>query len=325
VVFGLGNEQAYNIHFVLMYVIASMSAAVFATAMFYLLFLVLHGAKPQPLFLVAATLCWALAIGARPNMLFCGIVFLPLFYHLSRTWPATRLLLTGAACAVFPAAVCVALLWYNHARFGRMLDFGLDYQVAIDADYTALPRFSLRYLPAGLFDYLFMPWRPSVDFPFLFPQPPRFRFFDPSGVDERYMGLLFAIPLLAYGALWPKFVKPKPLKLFALMLTLGAAAVFCLLVCHEFIQFYYFLDFTTPLFLLMAISLLAYRASHGAALAKSRLFWIVTAYTLYMGFAISIIGETNGVHTFQTYPPTPAGEPWLPDGETTDTASWLKN
>ena len=76
----------------------------------------------------------AACAGARPPMVLCAAVLVPLFIGLlleRRTRLPLRL--AEAACFLVPAAAgAAALMWYNAARFGDPLQFGAVYQITVN-------------------------------------------------------------------------------------------------------------------------------------------------------------------------------------------------
>jgi hypothetical protein len=158
---------------------------------------------------------WAIGIGAslavmmgcRATYVFpAGAVAALAFARESgrglRLWPLRRSALAAAGLAV---AGGVALLLYNHARFGRWLEFGQSYQLwGMDERHSA--HFSLGYAPFNIRVFFFS--LPSLGpyFPFLHPYwPDAF----PRGyisIEEMY-GVLFMLPvhlagLAALGWAW---------------------------------------------------------------------------------------------------------------------------
>ncbi|HEX4140416.1 MAG TPA: hypothetical protein VHY09_08720 [Candidatus Methylacidiphilales bacterium] len=323
-VFGVGYAQGFSIHLVTIHNIAQETALLLIMAMFYLIFLALHAGRGQVALVVLAAACWGAAVGSRATLLPYGVVFLPVLYHILKGRPLIQSGGTVLAVMIPPLIVGALLAWYNQARFGNPLDFGIAYQLE-NRTYTPGPYFSLRYFPMGLTHMLLMPPRPSSDFPFLFPDPPTHAFFNARMGSSKYIGALFALPILLYGFLPLGPLDRPPLRFFRRLLMLSGAIMLAVLSCYCVIYYRYFMDFLTPVFLLMAVGLLAHKPASAPGLGARLLFWGAALWTLYMGVALSLIGEINGLHNFHTYPPPAIGEPWLPDGETTEPPTWLKN
>ena len=110
--------------------------------------------------LAAASLAYGLAVGARPSLLFGGIILLApvlqAWREKRRVWP----LLLAAVCPM--VAIGAGLMIYNALRFDNPLEFGQRYQLPL----TVHHQFSLRYLwfnfQVGFLD----PARWSGRFPF---------------------------------------------------------------------------------------------------------------------------------------------------------------
>jgi hypothetical protein len=122
--------------------------------------------------LAAASLAFGLAVGARPSSLLGAVILLlPVMaaWRERRRDPRAagpgplRLLLAATG----PLLLCgVALLWYNHRRFGNPLEFGEHYQLASDRQ-GAVRHFSLGYLAFNLRVYFLEPVRWIGRFPFV--------------------------------------------------------------------------------------------------------------------------------------------------------------
>ena len=179
--------------------------------------------------------CWALATGAALALLMgcrvaclfgAGAVALALFARgevsgkrSARPWRAA---LAGAAVS---AAGGVALLAYNHARFGSWFDFGLSHTL-FGEDYRGIRFSSLSFIPFNLRTYLFSLPAFGPYFPFLHPfwsdaTPPGF-----VGFEEMY-GVLFMMPvhlagLVAFG--WSQRNRSLP-GMRAVRITLGAGCL----------------------------------------------------------------------------------------------------
>jgi hypothetical protein len=146
---------------------------------------------------------WALAmgialgllIGCRVTYVFAAAAILLLmlgdFGDSRRPWSSAAL----ASGIVTLAGL--ALLLYNHVRFGRWLEFGQSYQLWGD-DYRNLRFFDPRYLLFNARTYLVSIDSPSPFFPFVRPLLPLDGPVGYMGVDEVY-GALASIPVQGVG------------------------------------------------------------------------------------------------------------------------------
>ncbi|MBP3867429.1 MAG: cytochrome C oxidase Cbb3, partial [Eggerthellaceae bacterium] len=134
--------------------------------------------RPEGWYL-AGSLCMALVVGCRPQLLVLSCVAFPLFW---RRYITKRRLFTpeGArefACLIGPYFVVAAgIMWYNWARFGSPTNFGANYNLTVHD----MPKrgFALGRIATALFAFFIQP--PTVDgtFPFLLP----------AVFDTSYMG-----------------------------------------------------------------------------------------------------------------------------------------
>jgi hypothetical protein len=157
-----------------------------------------HDSGGRARWAVAAGAALAFMIASRVTGLFSAaailaLVLVPAAPGGARAW---RWRAFAAASSVVLAAG-VALLAYNHARFGRWLEFGQSYQLWGD-DYRGKVFLSLRYVPFNLRLYLLSIARPSPYFPFVQPAlpvdgPPGY-----LGIDEIY-GVVFFAPIQFAG------------------------------------------------------------------------------------------------------------------------------
>ncbi|MEG0990473.1 MAG: cytochrome C oxidase Cbb3 [Gordonibacter sp.] len=134
--------------------------------------------RPEKWYLLGS-LCMALVVGCRPQLIVLSLVAFPLFW---RTYITKKRLFTprGArefACLVAPYAVVAAgLMGYNYARFGALTDFGANYNLTVN-DMTKRG-WNIGRLAPALFSYFLQP--PSVSGVFPYIQPALF--------DTTYMG-----------------------------------------------------------------------------------------------------------------------------------------
>ncbi len=181
----------------LFYEVAILANIAFTMAGLWCLTMVwLRSEKPLR-WLAAASLCAGLAIGSRPTvgpgaLLALGAVAIWVCWQRRRVKPeasAGCLLRVGIA-AGGPVVLCLtALAWYNWARFGNPIEFGLSYQQGSNPDGFS---FTLGSLGKNLQLYYLTP--PSVGwyFPFFAPGD------NPAGINrEQVHGQFLFLPLMA--------------------------------------------------------------------------------------------------------------------------------
>ncbi len=131
----------------------------------------LHNPKRRVLWLLSASLAYGLAIGARPSLLFGGIILL---LPVIRAWRAATelnsrrragLLLVAAVGPIM--LVGLGLMVYNYLRFESPFEFGWHYQLTGSCKQDAPQQFSLRFLWFNLRYYFLEPMRWSGHFPFV--------------------------------------------------------------------------------------------------------------------------------------------------------------
>ncbi len=145
----------------------------------------------------AGSLCMALVVGCRPQLVLLSFVAFPLFW---RRYITKRRLFTskGArefACLVVPYVfVASGIMWYNWARFGSLLDFGANYNLTVHD----MPKRGLavgRIAPA-LFAFFIQP--PTVDgtFPFILPAVFDTTFMGQTVREATFGGIFACLPVL---------------------------------------------------------------------------------------------------------------------------------
>jgi hypothetical protein len=251
--------------------------------------------------LALASLCFGLAVGARPPLVAAALVFVPVYLAFRATLPRRGLLLALLA----PLGVCGLLLaLYNQVRFGSPLEVGTKYALAGFNQHTA--HFgAASYVVPGAWYYLLSPPRPTILFPFLQVAPPPESF--PGTLPANYQsfeltaGLLPMAPIVVFlGALpWIWRRRPKLLgSLGAPLLILAGAGVFGLLFLSY--EFYatterYEVDFAT-LFLFGALAAWLALSVHLRGWSR----WLVriggallALWGCFAGLAISFTGYAN--------------------------------
>ena len=142
-------------------------------------FRALHAPRRVEAWLAAAGLCFGLAIGSRPTYFFATTALaLPLIYwwwcgraeQEGRWWPVAGWWRRAIAAVAPLAAVGVGLAWYNYARFGSVVEFGVSYELS--GVYEGKMRhFSASYVPLNFYRYFLAPPRWTGAFPFLAIEP----------------------------------------------------------------------------------------------------------------------------------------------------------
>jgi hypothetical protein len=172
--------------------------------------------------MLAAGVCWALAIGSQftqvlPVMLILLICALFLGSGAQAGLAHSKVLVAiGMLCAPV-ALMLLGLAWYNMARFGSILEFGYRYQLAVvnlHEHYREI--FSPLYALPNLYNYLLNPFHLDSTFPFLIPQYGSVLAGVPLEIPHIYYteaitGLLLTAPLLVY-ALVPFVAKARELR-----------------------------------------------------------------------------------------------------------------
>ncbi len=145
----------------------------------------------------AGSLCMALVAGCRPQLLVLSCVAFPLFW---RRYITEKRLFTGAgarefACLVAPyAAVALAIMGYNAARFGSPTDFGASYNLTVN-DMTRRGFNLGRILPA-LFAYFLQPPCVTGVFPYVQPAPFDTTYLGQTIKEATFGGIFACLPVL---------------------------------------------------------------------------------------------------------------------------------
>jgi hypothetical protein len=112
-------------------------------------------------------LAGATRINLLPSVVILALAILWRIYTISKK--RLDISISAMAAVFLPLSlVACSLLWYNHARFGSIFEFGHRYQLtgpSLPADYKDVS--SVTYIVPNLYTYVFRP--PSLDreFPFL--------------------------------------------------------------------------------------------------------------------------------------------------------------
>ncbi|HTP02147.1 MAG TPA: hypothetical protein VMJ64_12305 [Anaerolineales bacterium] len=163
--------------------------------------------RPSDRRLALASLLWALAIGARADLLL-PVAFLVIaasaWLLAANDWSPR------AFTRLIPAAVILAcagaiLAWYDWARFGSPFETGYYYQLStlhLQQNWGA--RFSLSYIPPNLYSYVIGPASVTHEFPYLhatYVRPPLFLFGRRTDfyASQWVTGVLWMFPFAVFG------------------------------------------------------------------------------------------------------------------------------
>ncbi|MGN0593329.1 MAG: hypothetical protein ACI4JQ_08790 [Ruminococcus sp.] len=167
----------------------------------------------------AASLLLALAVLCRPTLAvycICAAIFLlmaiPRFKKDGEMYQSGRFAKNGTRyliCAFLPM-LCLAgvQMWYNTARFGSPMDFGIQYSLTIN-DFTK-SQFHFQFVWMALFNYLFNTPIFSAEYPFIHTEFQDMQtggfFYIDCPATSNTSGLFFlALPVFAYflaGKAW---------------------------------------------------------------------------------------------------------------------------
>jgi len=220
--------------------------------------------KRQVMWLALASLAYGLSVGARPSLLFGGIILL---IPVARAWcaatePGSRrrvgLLLVAA---VGPAMlVGLGLMLYNTLRFDSPFEFGWHYQLTSCQNNSA-QQFSPHYLWFNFWFYFLEPMRWGGHFPFLQTAPlsPL-----PSGywvVEGPYCGILSDYPLVWLALAVPLIWRSRPAAEVSVLRWFAAAVLLLVATCAFTLCLFfsagsrYELDFLPALMLLAVMGI----------------------------------------------------------------------
>ena len=120
----------FLLHRSFFYETVNLGGLMFCTA--GLLLLLKYHDSQRKLILAGSCLCFALAVGCRPILLFSSVL-VPLFLwqEVQQRWKENKAQFVVWLMVIAAPYIMVAipLMWYNYARFGSVLDFGPKHQV----------------------------------------------------------------------------------------------------------------------------------------------------------------------------------------------------
>ena len=146
---------------------------------------------------LAGSLCMALVVGCRPQLVVLSLLAIPLFWRLFIT---EKHILTPQGrrefiCLLAPYfVIAAALMIYNYLRFGSFSDFGANYNLTVN-DMTKRG-FVLGRIPPALFTYFLQPPMTTGVFPFLQAAPFESTYMGQTIKEATFGGIFACLPLL---------------------------------------------------------------------------------------------------------------------------------
>jgi tetratricopeptide (TPR) repeat protein len=247
----------------------------------------LHDTEQRCRWLMAASVTYGLALGARPSLLFGAVILL---VPVLRAWRERQPIRAALMAATVPITLIgLALMLYNELRFDNPAEFGLRYQLTEEPQLTR-QYFHLRYLWFNFQVYFLEPARWSTRFPFVHEinAPPW-----PAGYArvENPFGVLTNIPLVWLALAAPLAWRNRPgqevsiLRWFTATVALLFGICALTLLFFESAIFRYEVDFLPALVLLAVIGFLGLER----ALAGQRVWRraMHCGWGLLLGFSVA--------------------------------------
>jgi hypothetical protein len=218
--------------------------------------------------LAAAGLLFGLSLGCRPNYLFGAVALLVPIAAAATQRPAEcsylRAFLRSCFATFLPTLACgIAILAYNHARFGLFGEFGMHFQLAGER-VTDLKAVSAKYILPHYFEYLLSPGVWQSYFPFF------------ASTAGKPYGILRYLPwtwLLLFAFARPPSGPAISRRYFAMMVGLVAWTNLTLLSCFFGTTARYPGDFAQAMVLLAGVGALAAGEWSSAAPARRWVSW----------------------------------------------------
>ena len=161
------------------------------------------------LFYFLGSLCMALVIGCRPQMVVLSFVAFPLFWRTYITKQRIRTVegATEFACLIAPYVLVIAgIMWYNAARFGSPFDFGSSYNLTTN-DMTRRG-WDLGRLAPALFAFFLQTPTTVGTFPFIEACP-----FDTTYMGQTIKEVTFGGVFACLPVLWLLLLAPRAIRM----------------------------------------------------------------------------------------------------------------
>jgi len=190
------SGMLYLVKFPTFYSLPIMCGLAFSIWGLYLWLRGRSSARPEGWYL-GGSLCMALVVGCRPQLMVLSLLAFPLFW---RRYVSERRLFTASgarqfACLIVPYVLVIAgVMWYNAARFGSPFDFGANYNLTVH-NMTKRGLAFGRIAPA-VFAYFLQPPCADGTFPFLMAVPFDTTYMGQTVREATFGGIFACLPVL---------------------------------------------------------------------------------------------------------------------------------
>jgi len=278
------------------YSIVSSAGFMFVVAGAYLLLKSVEKENTNLKTLFFACLCFALAVGCRPNLVFASLM-VPVFLWKRRSWELLALV------AVPYIAVAIPLCMYNYARFGSIFDFGFKYNMTNlnTAAHSLMDPIgkAVRIFISSM-SYLFDVNVYSFSFPYVECVPPRDNWFKYTVVrfHDKGCGMInFPVVLCLFYFIKSVFARCKPDTFFvsSILLVIAAILIFLDSLLVGF-SGRYTIDFA--IFILLPSLFCAYhlcdeRVCDYRGVFRLKAVYVMLAFSILVGLALFATSITN--------------------------------
>jgi hypothetical protein len=301
---GLGNICPFLLRRPDVYEVAISCAFAFLQLGFLFFYIGMRNPPAAPAWLIAAMVCIGTSVGARPTYAFASLVFYTVgVFSIWKTCKDGSWKRSAALLAAPLLVIGIVLSWYNWARFGNPLEFGLQYQLAS----IEMGKIGFFYLDNAAFNLWFnflAPLTWTETFPFVDAFQPDIYIGHYYGL-EKVAGMFQVTPILLFGlAVLPFYRREvrsglgQPLLFILLLLAGSAAAIFAPLLFVSGATFRYFVDFVPACLLLACLMVCHLYCLPSKGKFKQCCFNTVTIILLLVSCSNAVLLSFTGYYNF---------------------------
>lgn len=264
--------------------------------------------KNKHLNILLGTICLALSVACRPTDLFASLLILPYLIKLLvkyiKEFKENKINLVKLILSVTIPYIIVgiALMSYNYARFGNVLEFGSKYQLTINNMTELESRFSS--VPTGILCNLFTIPKFIPDFPFITHSNDLATFYGYYYI-ENMIGGVFAIAPICFTVFFifkfNKKIKNKELKILVNILTIVGIFIAIISTAMAGSNQRYLIDYAWMM-ILAGILIFAgfydiFKSDEAKKIVRI-ILCITTIYTFFVGIFTGILTEKEHMKNY---------------------------